>query len=102
MEKQLTKRQAFYKNAIRLTSAELDAITDEIDADIKKTSSIYNFYDFNSLYQDVDLHSVLDYFAEWDDERFSSCFGYYATNDCYIVTTEDGKKVSYYAIMFRG
>ena len=97
-----TKRQTFYKNASRVTLAELDSIIDEIDKDIKENSSILNFYDFNSLFQDVTLQCVLDDFSEWHDKYFSEAFGYYATNDCFIVTTEDGKKVDSYAILIRG
>ena len=97
MRKAPTKRQTFYKHALRLTSAELDAITDAIDKDIKSQSTFYNFWDFNSLFVDVNLHSVLENFDNWDDERFAMCFGYYSMHGCYIIM--DGKKVDRYVIL---
>ena len=94
----MTRRPMFYKEAYRIDRKEFDTMIEEMERDAAEDG--YEFWDYNTLYNDVTLDWVLDFIADITDEDFYRIFNDYSPSKLYIVM--DGKKVDMYAVLIRG
>lgn len=91
----MNRHEIFYKNARTVSTDEYESMLIEYIKDAEEDD--YNWSDFNTVYEDVTLDCVIDYFSEVSEEDFNNLFGYSKPNQCYIVTNDD--VIYFYAII---
>lgn len=94
----MNRRTMFYKEAYRIDRKEFNEMIEEMERDAAGDG--HEFWDYNTLYNDVTLDWVLDFIADITDEDFSRIFNDYSPSKLYIIM--DGKKVDMYAVLLRG
>ena len=94
----MTRRTMFYKEAYRISRKEFNTMIEEMERDAAEDG--HEFWDYNTLYNDVTLDWVLDFIADITDEDFYRIFNDYSQSKLYIIM--DGKKVDMYAVLVRG
>ena len=94
----MTRRTMFYKEAYRISRKEFNTMIEEMERDAAEDG--HEFWDYNTLYNDVTLDWVLDFIADITDEDFYRIFNDYSPSKLYIIM--DGKKVDMYAVLLRG
>ena len=94
----LNRHEIFYRNARTVSTEDYDSMIAEYVKDAKEDD--YNWYDFNTAYEDVTLDCVIDYFSEVTEDDFSNLFGYSKANKCYIV--KNAGIIDFYSIITKG
>lgn len=94
----MTRHETFYKNARKVSKTDYALMLEEYIKDAQEND--YDWGDYNTLYEDVTLDCVLDYFSDVTEEDFNNLFGYSKPNQCYIVT--DDEVIIFYVIITCG
>ena len=94
----MNRRTMFYKEAYRIDRKEFNEMIEEMERDAAEDG--HEFWDYNTLYNDVTLDWVLDFIADLTDEDFYRIFNDYSPSKLYIIM--DGKKVDMYGVLIRG